>query len=219
MLGAGVLLLGGGLFEAGSRGGTDGDNPAESLIYLQEHGRMYFLSGMCLVLAAVLLLAAATGIPWRSPFTTALGTVAAAMFLLIGALRMSTPGPVGYIADLDQAWGESAYLAVQMTGTQAALTSGIVAVGLWAAVTSISAWSRRALPRLICVLGTVGLLYPLGSIIVNLTGWEAGSGVWLTMVGAVFLGLPVWCVAAGIVLVTKRPERTSAPVQSTGNGG
>lgn len=33
--------------------GTDGDNAAESLLYLREHSTAYALSGLCLVVAAL----------------------------------------------------------------------------------------------------------------------------------------------------------------------
>lgn len=46
--------------------GTDCDNAAASLGYLQEHGTAYALTGCCLVLAALGLMRAATAVPWRT---------------------------------------------------------------------------------------------------------------------------------------------------------
>ena len=148
--------------EAATRpAGTDGDNAAESLVYLREHGTAYRLSGLCLVLAALGLIRAATAVPWRTPFLTALGGVAGGLWVFAGALRLSSPGPIGHIEDYDQDWGEAAYLVVQMAGTQGALLGGFVITELWVVTGCVIAWRRRALPRALCALGLIALVYPV----------------------------------------------------------
>ena len=47
--------------------GSDGDNPADSLRYVQEHGTAYVLSGCCLLLAALGLMRAATAVRGAPP--------------------------------------------------------------------------------------------------------------------------------------------------------
>lgn len=190
--------------------GTDGDNAAESLVYLQEHGTAYALSGACLVVAAIGLIRAATAVPWRTPFLTAVGAVAAGLWTFTGALRISSPGPIEHISGYDRAWGEAAYLTVQMAGTQGGLLGGVVLTALWIVTGSALAWRSRALPRGLCALGLLTLLYPAGSA-VSLLGGDVSGALWVVGVASLLLGLPVWCLAAGGWLLTTAPSRDATP--------
>jgi hypothetical protein len=186
------------LLEVGTRpAGTDGDNAAESLVYLQEHGTAYALSGVCLVVAALALIGAATGLPARWPFTAAVGSVAAGLLTFAGAMRISSPGPIEHISGYDRNWGESAYLVVQMAGNQAALLGEVVLLEAWIVTTCALAWRPSTLPRVLCVLGLVALLYPLGSL-VGALGVETADVLWVLAIASVVLGLPVWCLATGL---------------------
>jgi len=126
--------------------GTDGDNAAESLLYLQEHPLAYRLSGLFLLLAALGLIRSATAVPWRTPFLTAIGSVAGGLWAFTGALRISSPGPIDHIRGYDEDWGEAAYLSVQMTGTQGGLLSGVVLTAAWIVTGCVIAWRSRTLP-------------------------------------------------------------------------
>lgn len=210
--GLGLLTTGAGLpagfaLEAVTRpSGTDGDNAAESLRYLQEHGTAYQLSGICLVLAALGLLRAATAVPWRTSFLTAVAGVAGGLWAFTGALRISSPGPLEHIAGYDQQWGESAYLVVQMAGTQGGLLSGVVLAAFWVVTGSAVAWRTGVLPRALAGLGLVGLVYPLLTLL-SLVAGELPGALWFVGIGSVFLGLPVWCLGTGVWLVSSGLRR------------
>lgn len=176
--------------------GTDGDNPADSLLYLQQHGTAYVVSGVCLVLAALGLVRAATAVPWRSPFLTAVGSIAGGLWVFAGALRISSPGPIDHISGYDEDWGEAAYLVVQMAGTQGALLGGVVLVEFWIVGGCLSAWRSAALPRGLCALGLVALVYPVGAA-VSILGGEVPGALWLAGIASLVLGLPVWCLTSG----------------------
>ncbi len=177
--------------------GTDGDNAAQSLVYLQEHGTAYALSGWCLVLAAIGLIRAATAVPWRTPFLVAIGSVAGGLWAFAGALRISSPGPIDHIRGYDQAWGEAAYLVVQMAGTQGGLLSGVLLAALWVVTGCAVAWRSAALPRPLCLLGVVSLVYPLGTAVSLLVG-EVTDAAWLLGLASLVLGVPVWFLASGV---------------------
>jgi len=190
--------------------GTDGDNAAESLRYLQEHGTAYTLSGVCLVLAALGLMRAATAVPWRTPFQTAVGSVAAGLWAFTGALRISSPGPIEHIREYDQDWGEAAYLVVQMAGTQGGLLSGVVLTEFWIVTGCLFAWRSRALPRPLCALGMVSLVYPF-VIVLSLVVDGVEDGLWILSIVSLLLGLPAWFLASGVwALVTGVRSRPTA---------
>lgn len=189
--------------------GSDGDNPAESLAYLAEHGTAYSVSGVCLLVAAVGLIRAATAAPWRSPFLTAVGAVAAGLWVLAGALRLSSPGPLGHIAGYDPAWGEAAYLSVQMVGTQGGLLGGVMLTAVWTVLGSILAWRSQVLPRALAALGLVALVYPVATVSSLLSSGVSGA-VWVAGIASVALGLPFWCLVAGGWLLGS-PSRVTRP--------
>ena len=198
LVSVGLLLPLSFVLEAATRPeGTDGDNPADSLLYLQEHGTAYALSGCCLLLAALGLMRAATAVPWRTPFQTVVGSVAAGLWAFTGALRISSPGPIDHIRGYDQDWGEAAYLVVQMAGTQGGLLSGVVLTEFWIVTGCLLAWRSRALARPLCALGMVALLYPLVFVLgLALEGIE--EGLWILGIGSLVLGLPVWFLSSGV---------------------
>ncbi len=195
------------IFEFATRpAGTDGDNASDSLRYLQEHGTAYALSGCCLVLAALGLIRAATAVPWRTPFLTALGSVAAGLWAFAGALRISSPGPIDHIRGYDENWGEAAYLVVQMAGTQGGLLAGVVLTQFWIVTGCLVAWRAGSLPRPLCALGMVALVYPLGTVASYVV--SLGEGLWILGIASLVLGLPVWFLAIGVwELVTAARSR------------
>lgn len=204
---AGVGLCGVGVFiplafllEAATRpGGTDGDNASESLLYLQEHGTAYRLSGCCFILAALSLVRAVTAVPWRTPFLTALGSVAAGLWTFTGALRISSPGPIGHIGEYDQDWAEAAYLAVQMAGTQGGLLGGAMVRLFWVVTGCLLAWRGHLLPWPLCAMGLVALVYPL-TVVLGFR-FVIEDGLWLLGVGSLIIGIPAWFLASGVWMI------------------
>lgn len=176
--------------------GTDGDNATDSLLYLQEHGTAYALSGCCLVLAALGLIRAATAVPWRTPFLTAVGSVAAGLWAFTGALRISSPGPIDHIRGYNEDWGEAAYLVVQMAGTQGGLLAGVALTEFWIITGCLLAWRARSLPRPLCTMGMVALVYPLGLALSFVA--DIGGGLWIVGIVSLLFGLPAWFLASGV---------------------
>lgn len=215
LLAVGVLLPAAFLLEVGTRpAGTDGDHAADSLIYLREHGTAYALSGLCLILAGLGLLRAATAVPWRTPFLTAVATVGAAMWALTGALRMSSPGPIDHISHYDQDWGEAAYLAVLMAGTQGGLLAGVALTEFWIITSCLLAWQARTLPRPLCAMGLVALIYPLGVAASQVV--EVGGALWVLGIASLVVGLPVWFLATGGWTITTRASASPAEASVVG---
>ena len=189
------------LFEVLTRPeGTDGDNPAESLVYLQEHGTAYALSGACFLVAAFGLIAAATSFPDRVPFTAALGSVGGGLWVFTGALRLSSPGPIAHIEEMRASWGESAYLVVQMAGTQAGLLGGAMCFIVWMTLTSALAWRRRCLPRWLAGLG-VAPIAVLVLAVLGPAGVELPEFVWLAYVAVLVVGLPLWLLGSAAAIL------------------
>ncbi len=181
--------------------GSDGDNATDSLLYLQKHGTAYALSGCCLVLAALGLIRAATAVPWRTPFLTAVGSVAAGLWAFTGALRISSPGPIDHIRGYDEDWGETAYLVVQMAGTQGGLLAGVALTEFWIVTGCLLAWRAQSLPRPLCAIGMVALVYPLTFVPSYVFSIE--DGLWVLGIISLVVGLPAWFLASGIwALVT-----------------
>jgi hypothetical protein len=124
------------------------------------------------------------------------GSVAAGLWAFAGALRISSPGPIDHIRGYEEDWGESAYLVVQMAGTQGGLLSGVVLAAFWIVTGSASAWRSRVLPRGLAGLGLVAVVYPLLTV-AALVGGELPGALWFVGIASVFLGVPAWCLATG----------------------
>lgn len=207
MVSTGLFLPLAFILEASTRPeGTDGDNAAESLLYLQQHGSAYVLSGVCLLLAAIGVIRAATAVPWRTGFLTAIGSVAGGLWAFTGALRISSPGPIDHIRGYDQDWGEAAYLVVQMAGTQGGLLSGVALTEFWIVTGCLLAWRSGTLPRSLCAMGLVALVYPVVAVIGLVVG--VGSGLWIVGIASLVVGLPIWFLATGVwaLVIGSRPS-------------
>ncbi len=223
---AGLLLLGASLAEAAPgpdlRG--DGDNPADSLRYLAEAGRAYLWSGAllgvggaALIVGAVGRLRARGGHPASMLMHVALvfTIVSGAMFIGSGAIRMQATGTVPHIESLDTAWGEAAYLAVQMAGTQGMLSAGVFTMLVVTITLSIA--ERRGgmrAPLLVAPLPAIALVFLLGDLFVPGLDSFVTEGVFLVYLASVLLGLPLWCAVYGVSqLISGRvaARRTSLP--------
>jgi hypothetical protein len=196
-------------------GFPDGDNPAVSLEFLRQHSDFYFVSGMASILAAITLTVAVLSVaetmlqPSSSLLmrtSSTLGLFAAAFLFAHGVLRVQSQGTLLYIEGLNHEWGLSAYLAVQMAGTQGLGSAGIFALSTWEIGLSLEGWRSRKLPRALSLLGILpalpwligllGRLDPLGSL---------PDTLWLLYIGPIILGIPLWCVVLGVVLLRWKP--------------
>ena len=230
---AGVALILGGIalasvsvleFAAGEARG-DGDNPAESLDYLAEYGGLYSYSGLALVLGAAAIIVGIVGVlRMAKPASLAFeavsvgGLIAAGGLAVSGVMRMQAVGTVPHIQNLDQDWGESAYLVVQIAGTQGLLSTGFIALAAWLVGFAIMAW-RRGVRRVVplVVFPAVVLLVLVADLAFPGLAALAGEGLFLGYIAGIVIGMPVCIVGFGIALLvpTVRTELASATLSPT----
>jgi hypothetical protein len=201
-------------FSAGDARG-DGDNPADSLRFLDQHGAAYSYSGLALLVGGVALVVSVLGmtglIRRRRPALAAdaasvFGLLGGGFLVVAGVMRLQAVGTVPHIASLDEAWGESAYLVVQIAGTQGLLSAGMLALCAWLVSTAIGWWRRRVVPP------TFAAIFPLAIVFILLTDLALPflvlpEWVFLTYVVAITLGLPLCCLAFGVTLLVSRVAR------------
>ncbi len=197
----------------------DGDNPADSIEYLRVASRFYGYSGGAFIIGGGALATGVIGtamvvrrgklsLPYAS--ASAFGVIAGAFLVLNGAMRVQTTGTVLYIAELDKSWGESAYLTVQLAGTQGALSAAVMALASWLLATAILAWRRRA--RLLSIIGILpfALLLLYISDLVGVAP-ELSDAAFLVYISAIVIGLPAGCALAGVGLLFRHTrERLAA---------
>ena len=192
-------------------GFQDTDSPAVMLPFLRQHPELSVYAGIALVVMAITLvtgvfavsdvLAPRSGsLAVRS--TAAFGIFSAAFFLMHGVVRLSIE-PLLYIDGLNHAWGEAAYLVVQLMGIHGFAQAGIFALCLWAVGISLIGFGTKALPLGLCLLGVVpafrilGILGPLGVL---------PDGLWILFMVSI-PGVMVWCLLLGAVLVRRSLSR------------
>ena len=201
---------------ARSAGFDDGDNPAQSVALFAVNPTPYALSGLTLAIAALALLMLVLAVhesvfarvrPLYARFVTGIGLISAVLFFLGGVIRLQAPGTVTYITSLDREWGLAAYLAVQMSGTQGALSAAIFAFALWAVGMCVAAARPRALPLPVLMLGLVPalvLLTPLVALAGRLVGQDTSDALYPLYLIAIFGGIPLFTLAVGWVLWRRR---------------
>ena len=199
----GLALSGARLVELATRGETDGDDPAESLRYLAESGDAYVVTGILLVLLAAALVVAAVAVRamlraerlslWIDAGAVA-GFLGAGALGLGGVMRIAAPGPLAYISSLDPAWGESAYLVVQVAGTQTLFAGGVLGMSAWLISVAIAAWRRGSVARGALVLAVFALdfVFALVGPLIDIP-----DGVFVLHLFSLMVGLPVACAAIG----------------------
>lgn len=190
----------------------DGDNPEDSLNYLAQFGDFYLYSGLALALGGLLLVVAVIGI-YRMlsaaslAFTasSAFGVLAGGFVAATGVMRMQATGTVPHIESLSEAWGQAAYLAVQMAGTQGLLSTGVIALAGWlVAVALVLARHRLRVPALLAVFPATALLVLVSDLIFPSFADNAPDYIFLAYVAAAILGMPACCVGFGITLLFHR---------------
>ncbi|MEO8261326.1 MAG: hypothetical protein ABI566_02040 [Pseudolysinimonas sp.] len=187
----------------------DGDNPADGLEYLHVASRFYAYSGAAFVAGGAALVTGVIGmalavlrsrlsLPYAS--ASAFGVLAGGFLVLNGLLRLQATGTVQHIAGLRASWGESAYLVVQIAGTQGALSAAVVSIAGWLLATAILAWRRRV--GWLVVVGVPPFaLFLLYIVDVVVPDWEFPDGLFLVYIGAITIGLPLGLALAGLALL------------------
>lgn len=191
-------------------GSSDADHPAVTIEFIRDNPQNFVYAGIALWVMALSFSAAVLAVDeiqsnrsWATRATTAWGLFASALFLVHGALRVSTPGTLIYIDSLNHDWGLSAYLAVQMIGTQGLGAGGLLALSFWAIGTSMLSARHRTFPRAISALAIFPILLVLAGAAGPL-GLDSDAGYFVYVTS--FLGLVLWCfVFAVVLLLRKRP--------------
>jgi len=219
MIAAGAALFVARLVELITREQVDADDPAQSLRYLAEDGDAYASTGILLVaLAAALVIAAvAVRAVLRSERPTLwVEVVAVAGFLGAGALgiagvmRVAAPGPLAYISSLDPDWGESAYLVVQVAGTQSLFAGGVLGMSLWLVGIAIAAWRRRAVARGVLLLALFGLdfVFALAGPLV-----EVPDAFFAAHLFSLMVGVPLAVASIGAALLVREFRMPRRPAR------
>ena len=189
----------------------DGDNPLVSLAFLRQDANLYFLSGLASVLAAFLLVISVLALydlMLQSPgsllgrTTSTFGLFTSAFLFGHGILKINAPGTLLYMESLDPAWGQAAYLAVQMVGTQGLAAAGIFGFSIWAVGLSVAGRRQGALPPGLAMSGIV----PTLPWLMGLLG-RAGllpDSLWLLYIFSILLTIPIWSVVLGIFFLTRK---------------
>lgn len=195
-----------------SLGFDDGDNPEQSVTFIQQYGRIYEVSGIAQIAMTVALtvgsLAVAELFRPSAPSLavksiTAFALFSAVTYFLNGALRLAAARPLLYIDGLHHEWGVTAYLIVQMVGVQGFAQAAIVNFSFWAIGVSILNARIPLFPRAFSLLG----LFPAFHLFVGLFGPFLGTaldGLFILYVVSIF-GAVLWCFVLGILLVCWKP--------------
>jgi len=197
----------------------DGDNPADSVAYLRAAFEFYGYSGGGLIaggatliagVVGVALLVRAGGLSHAYLVACCFGVLAGGFLAVAGVLRLNATGTVVHISGLDESWGESAYLAVQMAGTQGLLATGMLALSGWLVATAMVAFRRN-----LAGLAVIGLL-PAAIILllvfdVLAPRTELPDVVFLIYIAAITVGLPGGLLALGVTLLVPRARARLAP--------
>jgi hypothetical protein len=201
---------------ARSAGFDDGDNPAQSVALFAVNPTPYSLSGLTLAVAAVALLMLVLAVhesvlaavrPLYARFVTGIGLISAVLLFLGGVIRLQAPGTVTHIAGLDREWGLAAYLAVQMSGTQGALSAAIFAFALWAVGVCVAAARPHTLPLPVLLVGLLPalvLVIPLIALAGRVIGQDTSDVLYPIYLIAIFVGIPLFSLAVGWVLWRRR---------------
>ena len=199
------------------RGDVDADDAAAGVAYLVRDPAPTVVSGLLLLVAGSALLVAAVAM--RRPRIALVdevagvaGTSSGVLLALAGILRISAPGPIGYIAGIAEEDGRAAYLVVQTVGTQLLYPAATLGIAVWIVLVVIPRLRRGEwppavgavmLPAAVVILGVAGPLLP-----------SVPDVLFVGRVAALVAGLPLaLAVLAAVVLVrTRRPpaRRTSS---------
>jgi hypothetical protein len=215
MIAAGLALSGARVVELLTRGQIDADDPAASLQYLAENGHAYVVTGILLVVLAAALVVAAVAVHvvlrsarpslWIDAGAVA-GYLAAGALGIAGVMRIAAPGPLAYISGMNQTWGESAYLAGHIAGTQSLFAGGVLGMSVWLLGVAIAAWRRGSVARGILVIAIFALDFVLGLVgpLVDIP-----DALFAFHLFSLMVGLPLASAAIGVAFLVRGLRRTA----------
>jgi hypothetical protein len=198
----------------------NGDDPADSVAYLRAAKEFYAYSGAALVVGGAALITGVLGVARivrvggiSLAFTaaTAFGVLAGGFLAVGGVMRLNATGTVLHISDLDADWGESAYLVVQMAGTQGVLATGMIALAGWLVAVALLALRRRLAGLALVGLPAAAILLFLASdVLFPALGDTTPEWAFLVYIAAATVGLPLGLVATGLVTLAPSGARRLA---------
>lgn len=198
----------------------NGDDPADSIAYLRAAKEFYGYSGAALVVGGATLITGVLGVArivrvggLSLAFTaaTAFGVLAGGFLAVGGVLRLNATGTVLHISDLDADWGESAYLVVQMAGTQGLLATGMIGLSGWLVAFALLAARRRLVGLALVGLPAAAILLFLASDVLFPALGDAGpEWAFLLYIAAAIIGLPLGLFAAGLAVLAPAGARRLA---------
>jgi hypothetical protein len=220
MIVAGLALSGARVIELLTRGQTDADDPAASLRYLTQYGDAYVITGILLLVLAAALVVSGVAVhrmlsAERPSLWIDAGAIAAYLAAgslgIAGTVRISAPGPLAYISSMDETWGESAYLAGHVIGTQSLFSGGVLGMSVWLLGMTIAAWRRRSVARGALVVAVFAL-----DLVVGLVGplIDIPDGVFAFHLFSLLVGLPLAFAVIGVALVATRRRRSPEAASS-----
>jgi hypothetical protein len=124
-------------------------------------------------------------------------------------LRLSATGTGIYIADLDPGWGESAYIVVQMAGTQGLIATGLLGLAGWLLATAILG-ARRRLPGLLAIGVPAAVIIALLAFDVIVPDAELADFVFPIYVFSLTIGLPLGLIGLAATLLVPAGSRRLA---------
>jgi hypothetical protein len=198
----------------------NGDDPADSVAYLRAAKEFYAYSGAALVVGGAALITGVLGVARivrvggiSLAFTaaTAFGVLAGGFLAVGGVLRLNATGTVLHISDLDADWGESAYLVVQMAGTQGLLATGMIGLAGWLVAVALLALRRRLAGLALVGLPAAAILLFLASdVLFPALGDTTPEWAFLVYIAAATVGLPLGLLATGLVTLAPAGARRLA---------
>ena len=189
-------------------GFDDTDSPAVSLRFLRAHPEIYAQAGVSLMLLAIALTVAtfvvfdaaasrSDSLALRS--LSAIGLFSAAFFFMHGVLRFSAE-PLLYIDGLDHAWGEAAYVAVQMVGIHGFAQAGAFALCAWVVGLSLIGLRTGIIPVALCALAVVPAFRLIGLSVAPFV--DLPEVLWIISIAAIPIVM-LWCILLGLILVRR----------------
>jgi hypothetical protein len=116
-------------------------------------------------------------------------------------------GPLAHIEQQDEAWGQAAYLVVQMAGVHGAAQGATVALCIWAVALGVIGFRTGVLPTWVSVLAVLPLLRLLGAVLGPLE--LLPEELWIVFMAAI-LGTMLWAFGLAIALLLRsRASRVS----------
>jgi hypothetical protein len=196
----------------------DPDNPSDSVAFLRAAYPFFAYSGAALMVGGATLIAGVLGVArivrpgglsLAYTSATVFGLLAGGFFAVGGMLRLSATGTGLYIADLDPRWGESAYIVVQMAGTQGLIATGLLGLAGWLLATAILG-ARRRLPGLLAIGLPAAVIVGLLAFDVVVPTADLADFVFPIYVFSLTIGLPLGIVAVAATILVPAGARRFA---------